>query len=510
MKRSFQFYLKNICLVVLLSAILIMIGWTRINAVSVTELRKSTYTRTEFDFHIAAPNAAQVKAIESNSAVSCVFPYYAYAKAFSSDKEIMLMVSDSMDKLGASVLTEDTLIEGSFDADGAMLDKTAADKLGVTVGDPISFNLLGKRITKTVAAIYLPSTLAIMEDGIVAVSLSGAIASNQIPSAYGGAFVVASDRNAAASLLSDYIGEGNVALTYEQYIASNYPNKIPGQTDAEYKAECDRRYAAYRKDVLDSVKRGGGQVVDKLEAYAPVKSQVLVEEENTNQRLRLGAIMSIAIFSLYLVAFTVNNRNANDDCVRKEMGVSSKAMILSYSLAAALTALAVAVITGGVVYKMASETYFLSECMFIILSTALPVLAGVPIVMIVSVIYVKKLYKNYASDTKGAEGAEVPANGATPAQMTESAEPMEKQEPAEDQQPVNNNQPVDNSQPVNNAQFVRNGQPVNGQMMRTQQTMVIQKTDGNRQITVIKQTTVTNPNNHQIVIERVNTTDSEE
>ncbi len=40
------------------------------------------------------------------------------------------------------------------------------------VGDTVSFTLLGKKVTKTVAAIYLPSTLAIMEKGIVAVSLS--------------------------------------------------------------------------------------------------------------------------------------------------------------------------------------------------------------------------------------------------------------------------------------------------------------------------------------------------
>ena len=165
-------YLKNIVFAVLLTAILIALGANGISSISDMELRKSTYTRTEFDFHIAAPDAAQVKTIAQNEAVKTIFPYYAYKKAFGNSNEIMLMVSDEMDKLGASVLSEGMLVEGSFNKDGAMLDKTAADILGVKVGDTVSFTLLGKKVTKTVAAIYLPSTLAIMEKGIVAVSLS--------------------------------------------------------------------------------------------------------------------------------------------------------------------------------------------------------------------------------------------------------------------------------------------------------------------------------------------------
>ena len=265
-------YLKNIALAVLLAAILVAIGAAGISSVSDMELRKSTYTRTEFDFHIAAPDAAQVSEIAQSGAVKTVFPYYAYKKAFGNTNEITLMASDEMDKLGASVLSEGMLIEGSFDGDGAMLDKTAADSLGVKVGDTVTFTLLGKRITKTVAAIYLPSTFAIMEKGVVAVSLSDDMTK---PAAYGGAFIVTNDRVAVAELLSDYVGEGNVALTYEQYVTVQCGDKRPDQSEAEYEAECRQKYADYRNGILESAKRGGGQVTDKLEAYSLLKEQIL-------------------------------------------------------------------------------------------------------------------------------------------------------------------------------------------------------------------------------------------
>lgn len=418
-------YLKNIALAVLLAAILVAIGAAGVSSVSDMELRKSTYTRTEFDFYIAAPDAAQVSEIAQSSAVKTVFPCYAYNNAFGKTNEIVLMASDEIDKLGVSVLSEGTLIEGSFDGDGAMLDKTAADILGVKVGDTVTFTLLGKRITKTVAAIYLPSTFAIMEKGVVAVSLSDDMTK---PAAYGGAFIVANDRVAVAELLSDYVGEGNVALTYEQYVTVQCGNKRPDQSDAEYEAECRQKYADYRNGILESAKRGGGQVTDKLEAYSLLKEQILTTEKNTKTLMVLAAIAAFAVFAV--VGSLAIVTNAKNDRIDIGEGKDGWRMLRNYALTSVITAVFVAVATGLSVFLIASGTYFASECTFIVTSTALPVLAGIPVVVVVAFLYIHNLCKIAAVSMKAKKPAKAEAaeSETAPKPVKKKAKPEKTEE----------------------------------------------------------------------------------
>ena len=414
-------YLKNIALAVLLAAILVAIGAAGVSSVSDMELRKSTYTRTEFDFYIAAPDAAQVSEIAQSSAVKTVFPYYAYEKAFG-NTNIMLMASDEMDKLGASVLSEGTLIEGSFDGDGAMLDKTAADILGVKVGDTISFNLLGKRITKTVAAIYLPSTFAIMKKGVVAVSLSDDMTT------YSGAFIVANDRVAVAELLSDYVGECN-APTYEQYKKDYYKvDKRPDQSEAEYEAECRQKYADFRNGILESAKRGGGQVTDKLEAYSLLKEQILTTEKNTKTLMVLAAFAAFAVFAV--VGSLAIVTNAKNDRIDIGEGKDGWRMLLNYALTSVITAVFVAAATGLSVFLIASGTYFASECTFIVTSTALPVLAGIPVVVVVAFLYIHNLCKIAAVSMKAKKPAKAEAaeSETAPKPVKKKAKPEKTEE----------------------------------------------------------------------------------
>ena len=372
--------------------LLIGLGASLINGIVDVELRKSTYTRTLFDFHIAAPDKAQVAAIKTDASVKCVFPYYAYSKAFSRNEEVLLLASDDMANAGASLLTEGTLIEGSFDASGIMLDKTAADALGVSVGDSLSFRLLGESYTLKVAAIYLPSTLAIMEKGIALVEFSEKMAAAATPIAYGGAFIVANDRGGVADLLADYAGEGNVSLTLEQYIDLKCGNKLPNQTDAEFEAACAEKYAAYRAEVLTSAKKDGGQVVDKLDAYALLQEKIMTTEQKNANLRTITMIAALVVFAVAGILFTVTN--AENDRIRRDAGMPMGQMLLSYLLASVITALAIALVAGGVLLCIALGTYFAADCIGVVLSLVLPVAAALVPILLAAWGYVKKLYGN--------------------------------------------------------------------------------------------------------------------
>ena len=390
-----KYCLKNIIASVLLIAIFAFIGIECINSVSEIELQKSTYTRTLFDIHIASPDKAQVDSIESDASVDGVFPYYAYSRAFSADKDIILLVSDDMADSEISVLTEETLIEGAYNENGAMLDKRAADSLGVKVGDSITFRIVGKSFTRTVSAIYLPSEFAVLNKGIVLVSAAEDIASVSTPKAYGGAFVSSNDTAKTEALLSDYVGEGNVSITYEQYVKTQCGTKLPWQTDDEYESYCRAEYEKYRTESLESAKKNAGQVVRKSEAYALVRNRILVAEKGLKSLEELGAIASFALLCLVMIIFTVTN--LGNDRIRRDTGMRASEMIASYSVSSLVTAIAVSGISALILFAFANSTYFAEECAAAIWKITLPALASIPVSVLAAIIYVKLLYVNLAS-----------------------------------------------------------------------------------------------------------------
>ncbi len=386
-------YLKNAIAVLVFAVLISIVGIIAITSISDAELRKSSYARTDFDLLIAAPDKAQADSIEADPSVDRLFTYYAYKKAFKSDDDVLLLVSDDIDDLGASVLTDKTLIEGAYDKDGAMIDATAADALGVKVGDSISFTLLGSKFTRRVSAIYMPSSLAIMEKGVVAVEWGSDMEKLARPTSYGGAFVDTADKDAALTLLSDYVGEGNVALTFEQYVTLHCGTKIPGQSDADYDAKCRAEYEAYRTDILKTALAGGGQVTDKEDAYKLVRDQLLTTESKTDSLVKLTVVASFLLFAVVMILFTVTN--ASNDAIKRDGGMRESGMLLSYAAAEAATAILTAAISFLVLYLVASGTYFLADCLPVVLALSLSVIASLPVAIIAAVVYVKVLYKNH-------------------------------------------------------------------------------------------------------------------
>ena len=385
-------FIKYIIFSLLFVAVLIGLGAHLIQGTVDLELRKSTYTRTQFDFHIAAPSQAQVADLEAQNAVACVFPYYAYTNAFSRDEGVLLLISDDIQDHSASLLTEGTLIQGTFHPDGAMLDVTAAEALGVTVGASIALRLLGKTYTRVVSAIYLPSTLSIMEKGIVLVAQAGDLAAATTPNAYGGAFVVAKDSSAVTQLLTDYAGEGNVALSYEAYVDLHCGRILPNQTQEAYEASCRERYDAYRTEVLETARKGGGQVVDKQEAYSLLQEKVLTTEQRLTELHLLTVIAAFTMFVLVNSLFVTTNRG--NDRIKRDAGMSLQKMLVTSLLPVLASAVAIAAITAAVLGAIASGTYFPNDCTRTLLSLAViaPV-ATIPVAIVVC-IYVTSLYRN--------------------------------------------------------------------------------------------------------------------
>lgn len=391
--KTLKFFLKNIVLALLMVALLVGFGVYLINGISEVEMQKSTYTRTDFDYYIASPDKKQAQDIEADPAVDRVFPFYAFARAFSADDDLLLIASDDMEDHGISVFSDEMLIEGSYDPSGAMLDMTAAETLGVSVGDTVTFAFAGQRIKRTVSAIYLPSTLAIMEDGVVLVAFDQEMSRLSIPKAYGGAFVSSHDRDGVAALLHNYVGEGNVTMTFEAYVARYCSEKLPGQTDADYQKECREKYAAYREELLASAMKDRGQVMDKQDGFNLIQEQVLTSEKEQNSIRKLAALAVFAVYTVISLVFVINNRA--DDRIRRDMGLHPRKMLRSYTLISVITSVLMAGATAAILIVKAGGSYFTSSCMGIVTLFACAPLAALIPIFVITMFYVNMIYGGF-------------------------------------------------------------------------------------------------------------------
>lgn len=380
-------YVKNIIAAILFIAGLTLIGNHCINNIYKIELKKSSYTRTLFDLYISKPGKAQVDAIESDGSVDAVFPYYSYK--FSANEDIALLISDDIADSDISVLTPGTLIEGdSSDKSGAMLDKRAADALGVTVGDTVTFRLLGEVFTKTVSAIYLPTQIPLFDDGVIIVDMTEDMAAVMPQRAYSGAFIRSNNIAATEKLLQGYVGEGNVNLTYEEY--SENIRKFPEQTQEEYEEYCRKKYEEYRAEVLASVSKAG-QITRKSDAYALVKTKVMTMEKEVDELENFTFLSSFGLFCIGMLIIMLSNKN-NDEISKDNFEVSFKEMFGSYILSLLITSIAIAGVSAAILNMMANNTYFPEECRSIVLSFSLSTVIAVVPSMLFAFIRVKLMY----------------------------------------------------------------------------------------------------------------------
>ncbi len=396
--KIFMKILKPVLLAVVMIAALAFFGIRNINSMVAAETKKSSYTRTSFDYSISSPNAEQVASFRSNTAaVNRIFPFYVLSNAFEGADDLYLMFSDDTADSEISLFNKETLVAGELGGTGAVIDGEAARRLGAEVGDSISFVLLGESISVQVSAICLPANYSVFTDGLVQVSYSDVRAVYQ-PAAYSMAFIEANDEAALVASLADYVGEGNVVHTYESYVRDVCGQKPPYQSQEEYEASCHEKYDAYREEILEAAKRGGNQSTSKAAAYALIKDSVEKTERTVETERNYAAIASIALFFLISVLFIVVNRR--DDKQSRDNGMTFGAMYGKNAALYFLTALVTAAAVFGILFFYGRNTYFPAQSLTAALWFSVPVVISGVLVLLFALIYFAIFYRNFVGGGK--------------------------------------------------------------------------------------------------------------
>lgn len=410
MKHFLLEYLKYIVLALAVTVLLTATGVDFIGKIETNENKKSSYTRTEFDYTINCPSAEQVDELLAGGAVEDIFPCYVDTRAFgrsNSEKTMYLFLSDRMESMGISLFGEQTLVKGNFEKDGIYVDANAAKALGVKVGDDLTITLSGKSVTRKVTALCLPSTFGVYTYGIALTELTPDLKEVYSPRTYSTAFIKSSNKAALKQQLSDYAGEGNVPMGFEEYVNSVCGAATPPiYTDEEWHDECVKRYEAFCKEILDPVKRTGYDVTEKAAQFVDKEKAEKADINIRLNRMMLAAI-GFLVFTSVCTLFIVINKKS--DGLKRDGGMSRGRMVGRYVAICSATAAVAFVLTFAALIITAASTYFTDICLPTVLwhSLSIPV-AGVAADLI-AVLYVWALYSN--KNKKGRPAEVVPADG---------------------------------------------------------------------------------------------------
>ena len=373
--------------------IIIIIGVININNIKKVESEKSSYTKTTFDYFISSPNQAQVDEIKASASVEAILPCYALNNTFTQNKEtkeIFLLASSDMKDYAISLFNDQTLISGKYEEDAIMLDELAAKKLGVKVGDEVTFSILGTKLKRKVAGIYLTSTYGTLTTGIALIKYASDIENIYKPHAYSFAFIKANDKDGVETLLHNYVGEGNVALSYEEYVQTQVGAKPPYQTEEEYENECQNKYQQYRSDIIASALASGAQVASKEDSYLLIKDKVHTTEVGINNLKIITGIGVLFVFAIFSIVFILTNQD--NDKINVQEGLAKGKMLLNHYLVDIIEGIVIFVITFIVLLLVAKGTHFLIDAMSSILWMTIPVLISLALVLTIDLLYILTLY----------------------------------------------------------------------------------------------------------------------
>ena len=387
-------YLLNIALSVVLVAILIAAGFNAVSGQVTVEEKQSSFKLTDFDFIVRSPSNAQIADFDANNtAVKSVFPCYEFevtCKSESTNPVIRILFSDDMDDYGIGLFNEKTLVSGSFDKEGLMIDEKAAEKLRASVGDSVTLKLKGKNVTYKVAAIYRASTYDTLDEGLGLVEFTKEIADlykdNPKKLSYTMAFMDAADEDALATSLTSYKPLGNLKL-YEDF-AKDYTRR-PGLTDDQWSEFLDAEYSKYYEEAAKELK-AEGNVERKSDFMADVADKIETTQHKVDA-LTVGIAIACAVV-FALVSAVILYLGKNNDLILAREG-AEKSHIAREKLAVSLAStLFVALVSFGVLFGFASAKGFVNETIGAVMLCSLPVLVNIPVSFVTVKLYVDGIY----------------------------------------------------------------------------------------------------------------------
>ena len=382
----------HLLLAVLSVTALTFSGINAIKSESVIQEKESSYTLTTFDYVALSPSKDQVTQLRNNTeAVKSDFPCYNFEADMTGKqkaRKLNLLLSDQMEYYATGLFNNSTLISGNYDESGIMLDKKAAEKLDVVVGDQVNVTLAYQEFTFNVSGIYMTSTYTGLDKGLALAKYSTAISD-----AYGRElqydylFIDANDNAKCANLLKSYVPMGELQSEADYTATFKSKNNCPnGMTEEEWNESIKVAYNSYKANFLS------GDFTSKVQVKSQVMQNIIEQNSTAVQKVNYGCIAAgvVTLVGYIIISVTLISVNKHNDIIDSKDGSNryrTSTRFLFY-----FTTFVIFIVSFAVLLLYGVMNRFVDSFMPIILCYSLPVLG--------SIIIVEPFIRKYISDVE--------------------------------------------------------------------------------------------------------------
>jgi len=399
--KSFKRLIKYFVLGILSLLVLISTGIITINNQSTVDEKNATFKLTSFDYLVNGTSESQYQSfLGKEDEIKSAFPVIniqTSLKFNNKEEKITLLFSDHMENFETGLLNEKTKISGNYSEDGLMLDKNAADSLGVKVGDTVTYKLMSISFEVKVSAIYVACTYKEMNNGLGVLKWTSvhnnAYKTNK---KYSFTFIEANDLSKCEAFLRDFIPEYGIASFDEwkelESTKVNYTKTLL-ETDDEYNSRLQTGYQNYVTDKKIENKRTY-QVQNKNDYLAESIDQTAYMSNTVKTAIKLVAIITPLVFVVLFVLFMLSEKNDNQ--VLSADGESMKKLLKINTMPSLVLAIAVVFMTAGTLFIYSLTKVFKFNYINIVLMFSIPTLIGTLIAYPIVYFNIKKYYDGVA------------------------------------------------------------------------------------------------------------------
>ncbi len=379
----------NTLLALITAVVLIGVSVSAIKMKNKALSKESSYSLTDFDYIASSPSDDQVATFKANTeAVANIFACYNFSTNVSGDTSVKInvLMSTNMEDYDVAFFNSDTKLSGSYKEDGICLDKKAASKLGVEVGDSVKVALANRQFELTVSSIYMTSTYEGFNKGLAMAKLTDEMKNLfSTTLTYDMAFIEANDEAACAEMLNGYIPLGPLQSEedyIEEYKSQN--NQPATMTEDEWNASIKVAYEEYKETYLS------GDFTNSVQVKSSYMSDIVDQNETTLKKVDQLCIVIAVVMALFTVVSIIFPYIWKNDIEKYARDGSSFVYISNY-LWAIVPAAIVLVIALISMISVASTTSFAGSYGGIYAWLVASALISIVVIAIATAVYNKKI-----------------------------------------------------------------------------------------------------------------------
>jgi hypothetical protein len=306
MKRNNKF----LGLGIIIASIFVFQSVSTYNIYQQIEQSESSYTRTSYDFILGKPSFEQIDDYNTRSETiksKAAYNFYGPISKQNTTKTLFLLGVQDYLNLDVTFFSDERMVSGTVNKDGILLDQKAANILGASIGDTLTFSIQNLLYSLEVSAIYQTNTFY-LTSGIAMFVMTDELVQKMSQIAYDLFFLDVEEPSDFFSEFQSYIPYG--LLTSQEKFVSDFKSsntKPNDMTNDEWESQIMNAYLVYFNSFVSA--SYPGYVKNKAIIATPILAEnIALGERSIQTLLIINVVLMLIYFGCFIAFFKLESQ----------------------------------------------------------------------------------------------------------------------------------------------------------------------------------------------------------